>query len=149
MSQSALTAIATVKPERKDQLVAVLQALQARIAAGEPGPLDVVGTVHFARYVLLDGGTRLLFTSVYDGTWEQYIDDFIDHAADAFDAVYSCCDEYPAGGARDREGFKEFVRAHELCPEVFYSAFPDQSVKQVHNALQVRQKATELLDALA
>jgi hypothetical protein len=31
--------------------------------------------------VLIDHGDTLLFESVYDGSWENYIDDFRDHAA--------------------------------------------------------------------
>lgn len=55
-----------------------------RIAAGGPSPLDVIGTVHVAPWVVLpdgvDGGS-LLLTSNYDGSWDTYIEQFATDAA--------------------------------------------------------------------
>ncbi len=41
------------------------------------GHLARVQTIHFARWVFLDGKTRVLFASNYDGSHESYMDDFI------------------------------------------------------------------------
>lgn len=38
--------------------------------------IDEIGTLHEARFVLLDGDTRLMFCSSFDGSWDTYIDDF-------------------------------------------------------------------------
>ncbi len=35
-----------------------------------------VGTLHDIRIALVDNDTRLLFVAMYDGDWDQYIDDF-------------------------------------------------------------------------
>ncbi len=147
----ALTALAPIAPGRRQQLQQVLAAVGKRIAAGQRGPLDDIGTVHFARWVVLpdygeDGG--LLFTSNYDGTWEDYIRDFAMKAADSFEAIYSNCVGWPAGGANDLAAFKAYIRAHELVADVYYRAYPMASVRQVWSALRLKEKWLDLMDEL-
>ena len=36
-----------------------------------------MSTIQFARWVFLDGGKRVIFTSNYDGSLDSYMDDFI------------------------------------------------------------------------
>jgi hypothetical protein len=49
--------------------------------------LDNVGTVHFARFLLLDG--YICMISVYDGDFSNYIRDFIATIGSVFDVVLS------------------------------------------------------------
>ena len=147
----ALTAIAPILPGRQEQLRQVLAGIARRIATGEPGPLDDIGTVHFARWVILpddgDGGT-LLFTSNYDGSWDTYIEDFATTAAQSFDAIYSNCEGWPAGGATDIEAFKAYIRKHEVASDVYYRAYPTATVRDVKSALRLKQAWLSLLDTL-
>ena len=73
----------------------------------------------------------MLFESVYDGSWESYIDDFVDHAASGMDAIWANCIGYPKGGSRDIEYFKQLIRNHQHPAQVFYSAYPNQTVKNI------------------
>src|SRR3954470_9728839 len=140
---SAITTIVGIKPGQVGHLRAVL----AQFAApGPASPIQLIGTIHFARWVIIDNDTRLLFISNFDGTWDDYIDEFIEKAADGLNAIWSHCDDFPAGGSRDREAFKAYIRKYEYQPDVFYSAYPDASVKDIHKALRVRQKFEALLD---
>jgi hypothetical protein len=147
----ALTALAPIIPGRRQQLQHVLAEVGRRIAAGGPSPLDVIGTVHFARWVVLpdgaDGGS-LLFTSNYDGSWDTYIEQFATDAAQSFDAIYSNCEGWPAGGATDIEGFKAFIRSRELPSDVYYRAYPTATVRDVKSALRLKQAWLSLLDTL-
>ena len=38
--------------------------------------VEEIGTLHEARFVLMDGGKRLMFACSFDGDWDKYIDDF-------------------------------------------------------------------------
>ena len=63
-----------------------LDALRKVLADHIDNPLtqaaiDEIGTLHEARFVLLDDGKRLMFCSSFDGTWDDYIDDFAATAA--------------------------------------------------------------------
>ena len=60
-----------------------------------------VRTIHFARWVLIDDGRRVVFASNYDGSQESYMDDFIDRVAWGVNLVFS-------NGAR--------LPAHPLAP---------------------------------
>lgn len=147
----ALTALARIIPGRRQQLQHVLAEVGGRIAAGGPSPLDVIGTVHFARWVVLpdgDDGGSLLFTSNYDGSWDTYIEQFATDAAQSFDAIYSNCEGWPAGGATDIEAFKDFIRARELPADVYYRAYPTATVRDVKSALRLKQAWLALLDTL-
>jgi hypothetical protein len=42
-----------------------------------PGDYDLpIAIIHEARFVLFDGGTRLLFATSFDGSWDAYMEDF-------------------------------------------------------------------------
>lgn len=144
----ALTALVHIKPGRREQLQQVLAAVGERIAAGGPTPLDDIGTVHFARWVILpdygeDGG--LLFATNYDGSFDDYIRDFAEQAPDSFEAIYSNCVGWPEGGATDLEAFKAFIRAHALVADVYYRAYPTATVREVKSGLQLRQQFRSML----
>lgn len=147
----ALTAMVPVIPGRRAALLQVLAAFRARIEAGGPTPLDQIGTVHFARWVVLpddaDGG-HLLFTSNFDGPWDDYIEDFAAQAAVSFDAIFSNCQDWPEHGVQDVVAFKEYVRRHELPSEVYYRAYPTATVRQVLSALKLKATVNTLLDVL-
>ncbi len=44
------------------------------------GKLGEISTIHFARWISIDHGQRLLFLSNYDGSWTNYLGDFRDEA---------------------------------------------------------------------
>jgi hypothetical protein len=76
--------------------------------------LNNVGTVHFARFVIV--GDDLCMFSVYDGDFSNYIRDFIVSVGSVFDAVVSLIE---GGDAvipceTHAEAFIDWVHAHDL-----------------------------------
>lgn len=146
-----LTALMPIIPGRRSQLQQVLTMLRERIAAGGPTPLEEIGTVHFARWVVLpddyDGG-QLLFASNFDGPWDDYIEDFALQAASSFDAIYSNCEGWPEQGARDVEAFKAYIRKYEILPDVYYRAYPTATVQQVKAGLKLKDAMLAVLAVL-
>jgi hypothetical protein len=122
-----ITSIANIKPGHADKIKAVLKALREQ----EDSPGKKVGTIHFVRWVLIDDDTRLLFTSNFDGRWDDYIDVFINRAHEGLDAVWSNCEGFPAGGSQDRENFKKYIEQTEYKAEYFWCAYPDLTVQQI------------------
>jgi len=88
-----------------------------------------VRTLHFARWVPLDDGRRLVFASSYDGSQESYMNDFIDRLWWGLNLVFSNGVGYPStrwlifGGARDELAFKRYLRRHQVPTVVWYSAY--------------------------
>ena len=141
--KNIITAIAEIKPGHVEPLRATLQAFND---PNRLSPISAIGVIHFARWVLIDNDTRLLFTTNFDGSWDDYIDEFIDKGADGLDALFGHCVGYPERGARDSETFKQYIRDHEYKADLFYTAYPDASVKDIHKALRIRQKFEAFLD---
>jgi hypothetical protein len=94
------------------------------------GYLARVQSIHFARWVFLDGKTRVLFASNYDGSHEAYMDDFINKVAWGLNLVFSNGFGWPRtdwlikGGARREQLFKYYQRRHQLPSQVWYKAYP-------------------------
>jgi hypothetical protein len=132
--------------------LAVLKSAHAYIAAvaknhfAYVGNLGGIPTIHFAKWLLIDEGSRLLFFSNYDGSWESYLGDFIDQAADGLNVAWSCTRQYPKTkmlafeGAKDEETFKAWGRDCQMPTQVFYSAYPDLSIQAINNNTWIRYR---------
>ena len=128
--QNQLTHLVEVKPSwfRRTTLRAVLWAIdllaQRVYVHGTLGPIP---TIHFARWVIIDGGRRLLFMSNFDGSWENYLGDFIDKAHTGLTGVWSNTDGFPPArwlideGATHERAFKDWTRAHQIPTRVWHS----------------------------
>ncbi|MBQ4819855.1 Dyp-type peroxidase [Aquimarina sp. MMG016] len=98
------------------------------------GKLGTIPTIHFARWVIVDKGKRLLFLSNFDGSWENYLGDFVDKAAVGLTAIWSNTKQFPKSrflvfdGATDEERFKAVARLNQIKTDVWYSAYPHLSV---------------------
>lgn len=150
--QNHLTSVIEIKPGnfRFYTLKVVLAGINlvAKLVATK-GNLSGIVTIHFARWVILPGNAggrrRLLFMSNYDGSWENYLGEFIDHASVGLTAVWSNTQQakdrgFPdtqwlalRGGSRDEQRFKNFARNSQLPELVWYSAYTDLSVKNIDN----------------
>jgi hypothetical protein len=77
--------------------------------------LDNVGTVHFARFVIV--GDNICMFSVYDGDFTNYIRDFIATIGGLFDAVVGLVEGGDAVIPSEHhvEAFIEWVRARAIC----------------------------------
>src|SRR5262249_26582502 len=82
VTQNQMTVIVRIKPSMWSRvLLRLVLWAGSRVGQNSNGALSGISTIHFARWVIIDNGTKLLFESNYDGSWERYIDDFIDKAS--------------------------------------------------------------------
>jgi hypothetical protein len=109
------------------------------------GRLARVGTIHFARWVLIDDNRRLLFASNYDGSLDSYMDDFINKVAFGLNLVFSNGVGYPRtrflvlGGAKDEQVFKRFLRRHQVPTDVWYKACPGLAAFDMQVNTRIRE----------
>jgi hypothetical protein len=109
------------------------------------GRLARVRTIHFARWVYLDGKRRLVFLSNYDGSLESYMDDFINKVGFGLNVVFSNGIGYPRtnwlvlDGCGDERKFKEFLRRHQLPTQVWYKAYPGLTAVDLERNTRIRQ----------
>jgi hypothetical protein len=103
-----------------------------------------VKTIHFARWIPLDGGRRVVFCSNYDGSLESYNNDFIDLVAWGLNLVFSNGLGYPetrwlvVGGASHEQEFKDFLRRHQIATPIWYSAYPELTALNIERNAALR-----------
>lgn len=115
-------------------LMTVLQPFTRYL--GVSGVLGGLTTVHFGHWVVIDGGKRLFFMTCYDGSWENYIADFVNKIADVLDVQLLNFEGFSNEGTRSMAAFRRWLRRVQIQSEVFYSAYP---LSTVRNIMSVRQ----------
>jgi deferrochelatase/peroxidase EfeB len=111
----------------------------------KPGYLAEIGTIHFARWVLLPKTNKLLFFSNYGGSWESYLEDFITKAANGLTGAWSNTIGFPKSknlfqdGATDGDRFKRWARRQQQPTRFWYSAYPHLTTARVRTNAAIRQ----------
>lgn len=124
-------------------LWAVNLLARARATHGE---LSGIPSIHFAHWSMIDGGRRLLFLSNFDGSWENYLDDFIDKAHAGLTAVWSNTVDFPRtrflykDGATDGPRFKAVARDSQTVTNAWYSAYLKLTVQGIDNNSSIREE---------
>lgn len=132
--QHPLTLVLPIRPDARAALRAEVDRLQALPPEENPviAALEAIGTVHFARFVFLDD-ERLAVITTYDGDFDRYIMDFVDHVGPVFDVLLQhVADPPPLPVQQHPEEFLAYVRRHDLgCVGTFYSAYPTRPVVDI------------------
>jgi hypothetical protein len=135
-----LTVIVPLKPggaERTRERLKQRTSDEARVRR------DAMGNLHDMRVVFIDNDTRMLFATVFDGTWDSYINDFASKMPDQLDALFAEMEGYP--GIHD-PNIKDFLRQYQITADEFYCAYPDATVTEIRKGQRVLKAWEELLD---
>jgi hypothetical protein len=147
VSQNQFTAYGSIKPGRLRRYTAIVILWGVNLGTRHRfnrGSLAGVKTIHAARWVFLDDKRRMIFCSNYDGSLENYMDDFIDKVAWGLNAVFSNGVDYPRtrwlikDGAKDEQAFKSYIRAHQVPSNVWYTAYPSLTALNIENNARIR-----------
>jgi hypothetical protein len=131
MNQNALTLIAVIRDEQTDQLKNILHQRKEDLNAA----LKSIGTVHYARFVIIDSTTinnevlppQLVLSSNFDGEIDTHIEDLAKYLGPLLDEIYANIVNYTGA---DRAGFLRSIRIKEAA---FYIGAPGRSVKDIAN----------------
>jgi len=146
----ALTVLAPVVPEEVAALAQTLERLPRR-----PSPLSRIALAHFARWVIIHDfvsdpsqpqaehlpGPYLLFSATFDGDLEPFLEQLCVTIADEAEPIWSRCvgAPLPARG----EPLKAYLRHNQVQTGLFFAAYPQASVREVVDALAVREHAID------
>ena len=145
--QNQFSAVGYLKPGKLRQVTVTSVLWAINVAARHvfnKGDLAGVKTIHFARWVFIDDGRRMIFTSNYDGSLENYMDDFIDKIAWSLNAAFSNGVGYPKtkwlifAGANDEQKFKNYIRLRQIPTQLWYSAYPSLSAANIADNAALR-----------
>ena len=153
--QNQFTQVAVMKPGIVRQLNFRIWMLRTKVLASKmfvTGKLLNIPTIHFARWVLFDDKKHVLFFSNFDGSWQQYLGDFIDQSGWGLSGIFSNTANFPStrfmitGGAYDAEHFLAWSRSTQIPTQVWYCPYPDLSIKNINNNTQIRNELREDLN---
>ncbi|MET0382163.1 MAG: hypothetical protein ABW032_01950 [Burkholderiaceae bacterium] len=145
---NAFTGLGSVKPGAFRRMLVTLLIMPLDYASRHVynrGHLTRIQSIHFARWVFLDGKRRLFFASNYDGILDSYMDDFINKVAWGLNLVFSNGVGYPRtdwlvkGGARNAQAFKHYLRRHQVPTLVWYKAYPGLSAMDLARHGRIRE----------
>lgn len=146
----ALTVLTPILDGHAAELTAHLDALPE----GPASPLARVPGTHLGRWVVIDdvkfqghgqrhrdrlSASRLLFTSNFDGDLDRYLEALQTALGEDADAVWSHCRGYPGRGPR----FAPWMKAHQLEAALFFAAYGDRTLEQVHADVTKRTRLIE------
>lgn len=138
--QNHLAHMALVKPGavRSVVLRLSLHLLKLYVAVGATdGYLSSMRTIHFAHWTLVGNSGRLIFLSNFDGSWQSYLDDFVDKAHEGLTLAWANCIGFPRTrsliyeGATHGRQFKAWARQAQTQSILWYSAYADLTVNQI------------------
>ena len=96
---------------------------------------DSIGTLHVAHFVPFEHN-HLGFFTVYDGSFETYIQDFADKTAFMFDALFKHVEGAPPTPvAKNAQAFYQWALDNNYPPIGFYSAYSGLSVQDIRALL--------------
>jgi hypothetical protein len=145
----ALTVLTPILEGHEQQLVEHLDAL----GDGDSSPLARVPGTHIARWVVLPDvkyqgagqrhrdklkAPRLLFSSNFDGDVDTYLEGLRTGMAEEADAIWGHCRSYPGHG--NAGTFRAYMRAHQLEAALFFAAYGEQTVADVHTNVAQRRR---------
>jgi len=119
----------------------VLQAIAASADELDSG-LNNVGTVHVARFDIIDGNLCML--SIYDGDFTNYIRDFIVAFGSVFDAAMAFVKDPPPVPTREHpQTFIDWVLRHDVLqvPSQITSLLPP-----THDVLGLPRQLVEIME---
>jgi hypothetical protein len=134
--QSPLNLMLTVAEGQNQAILAYVFSQSVAINGG----LNAVGTVHFARFLPEPGfavnppTSQILWVlTEYDGTFDQYIQDFVTQMGDVFNTLLSFVADPPALPVeKNLAAFGQWVSSHNQ-PSNLYSAYPACTVQMILN----------------
>jgi hypothetical protein len=148
VTQNQMTVIVPIRRDLKAKmLLPFILGRVSSVASGSNGSLSGLTTIHFARWAIIDEGKNLFFESNFDGSWENYIDDFVDRASFGMNVIWGNCIGFPLGGCKDIEWFKKYIRDNQIPAQLFYSAYRNSSIKNNLNDLRVAHTVRRLLSS--
>jgi len=139
---SDLTLVANLKPGGAEHIRKLFAQDVEPVSVGA----GIIDTIHTARVVIFDNDNRMMMITEFDGTWEQYMEDFATKMGPLLDAVFAYAEGYP--GAADFEGFKRFHFDNQITPVAFYVANADATVKDVGKAMRLKNAFDQVLDVV-
>jgi hypothetical protein len=148
-----LTLLTPIRAGEESELAAYL----AQVPRGEDSPFRRLPRTHFARWVIVDqlhrdypgapvpgeplAASYLMFTSTFDGTVREYVEELRIRLGVEADGVWGHCIKYP--GRRRQGPFRRYLLHNRVPVHLSYAAY-DATVAEVRAATDLRNRHVAL-----
>jgi hypothetical protein len=143
----ALSVFTAIDPGRTAEVRAIIENLPRAYAS----PLARLKHLHTSRLQIFDrlvhqGPSQrpdklkndyLVFTAVFDGVLDTFLDDLLAHVPEA-ETWWRHCVAYP--GMADPAAFKRWIRHNQIHTSLFAVASPNVTVPEVLESLELRER---------
>jgi hypothetical protein len=150
ITQTAVTLMAEILPDRVDPLRQLLETAGQDAAANALIPFGRLNNVHFARFFIMPAAQdlegqplspRLLFLADIDGQAEPFLRSLCALASDGLDTIFAHCAGYPGQAT-----LLDFLRAQMLPVAAAYVNTIGRTVEQIRQDAQLREAIQHFLD---
>ena len=152
--------VAPIRPGREAELRVRLDEMNRVPGHANPAnglvPFGAIESLHFARFVVLDDRTTkdiaiygvpaptypltLAFLGDFDGEYDAFLQDLVQHADAGLRQVFSCCE-----GFTDATDLAAWMRAHEHRPAAFYTNWLGRTMRQIREEAALSRAIAEWL----
>jgi hypothetical protein len=154
VKQGVLTVVAEIAEGRADELVGLLDALDAALD-GEGGVPIVdfrqMDTVHFARFAVLpadsQGRQHLMFSTAYDGPRPLHLTELARRLRSGLCTLYSHCVAFPEDAQTSPGTFVAYLEDHEVPYGAMHVGYVGRTVKDIRDEAALRAFLEGVLDA--
>jgi hypothetical protein len=143
------TVVGNVIPGQEANARAALEAM-GKLPFNDPEfDLEKLGTIHFARFMLINNDTQVLFIVIFEGSLDKYIADFHDiFVRNDVTPSFRFCEGFPENWKEDLPAFTRFYKDRMQPSIVEYSAYPFRSVRTMKNAVKAYDGFSAMIDAM-
>jgi hypothetical protein len=153
-----LTALSPILPDTNERSPrAELAAVLAAMPNGAESPLARVSATHSARWVIVQRlpyfglpaspdslkSAYLLFTSNFDGTFDDYLASLVAAMPDTIQAIWRHCVGFPGAVALDT--FRDYIVRCQVPTTFLFGAYPSTSCPDVLRALAAQKALREFV----
>jgi len=131
----------------------------ARQSPGTLGGLIGLSLIHFARWVIIKPGDwpdlgqgkqnlkndYMLFSSNFNGTWDQYIDAFSDGIPSGLNLFWITATGYPL--SIPSSPFKNYITHNQINNDYYYNATPGSAQRDIKGSIRVYESVLKLQKA--
>jgi len=143
------TIVANIIPGQEANARAALEAMGTLPFNDPTFDLEKLETIHFARFLLINNDTQVLFSVIFDGDLDKYIRDFHDiFVRNDVTPSFRYCEGFPENWKEDLPAFTKFYRDHMQKSIVEYSAYPYRSLREMKKAVDAYDGFSAMIAAM-
>jgi hypothetical protein len=143
------TIVGNIIPGQEANARAALEAMGTLPFNDPTFDLEKLETIHFARFMLINNDTQVLFIVIFDGDLDQYIRDFHDiFVRNDVTPSFKYCEGVPENWKEDLPAFTTFYKDRMQKSVVEYSAYPFRSVRTMKKAVDAYDGFSAMVDAM-